>query len=116
MSLDIEAHDAMLDHLGTLAVRLAYHTGDPGAANTADNEVTGGTYARGTVGWGAAAASSMAATTLPTINIPAGTSVTWSSLWNSAGTKRYQKKALSATETFGAAGTLQLTSATLSLS
>jgi hypothetical protein len=116
MALDVKAMNAMLDALGALAVRVAFHTGDPGAADTASNEVSGGSYARGTIAWNAASASSMAAGTLPTINIPAGTAVTWVSLWNSAGTVRYEKKALSATETFGAAGTLQLTSATLSLS
>jgi len=115
MALDVKANNAMLDALGLLATRVAYHTGDPGAADTASNEVVGGSYARGTIAWNAAAASSMSAGTLPTISIPAGVSVTWISMWNAAGTVRYQKKALGATETFGAAGTLALTSATLSL-
>lgn len=116
MALDATAHNAMLDHLGTLALRVAFHTGDPGAANAADNEVTGGTYARGTISWAAASGSSMAGDTLPTVDIPAGTTVTWESLWNAAGTVRYQKKALVAPEAFGADGTLEVTAATLSLS
>ncbi|MDP3972501.1 MAG: hypothetical protein Q8P61_06295 [Candidatus Nanopelagicales bacterium] len=45
---DITARAVGVDAIAALALRVALHTGDPGAANTADNEVTGGSpaYAR----------------------------------------------------------------------
>jgi hypothetical protein len=115
---DITARKAMVDALGALAVRVALHTGDPGAANTAANEVTGGTpaYARGTIAWGAADAGTGVATCSGNvvINVPAGTTVTYISLWNSAGSVRYLKKSVTS-EAFGAQGTYTVVAASTTL-
>lgn len=91
---DITARNVMVDALAALATRVAAHTGDPGAANTADNEVTGGSpaYARKAIAYSAASAGSAAQNGNVVIDIPAGTTVSWLSLWNTAGTVRYLKK------------------------
>jgi hypothetical protein len=103
---DATAKNVMLDALRAVAVRVAAHTGDPGAANTASNEVTGGSpaYARGTIAWNAASGGAVTQNGDVVLNIPAGTTVSWLSLWNSAGTVRYLKKDVT-DEAFGAQGT-----------
>jgi hypothetical protein len=111
---DIKARNAMLDALGALAVKVALHTGDPGGADSATNEVTGGSYARGTAAWSAAASGIIALNGNVVINVPAGTTVTYASFWNAAGTVRYAKKIVT-TEAFGAAGTYTLLGTTTTL-
>jgi hypothetical protein len=113
---DAEAKNAMLDALGAVALRVAAHTGDPGAANTADNEVTGGSpaYARKAIAWSAANAGAAAQNGDVVVDIPASTTVSWLSLWNTAGTVRYLKKDVT-DEAFGAQGTYTITAAGSSL-
>lgn len=103
---DLTARNVMLDALGAVMVKLALHTGDPGAANTASNEVTGGSpaYARKTVGWASASAGSMSPSGDVTFDVPSGTTVSWLSGWNTGGTVRYFKKDVT-DEVFGAQGT-----------
>jgi hypothetical protein len=113
---DAEAKNVMLNALGAVALRMALHTGDPGAANAADNEVAGGSpaYARKAITWDAAAAGSMNCPTDPIFDVPAGSTVSWISLWNTAGTVRYLKKDVT-DEAFGAQGTYTVTDADLDL-
>jgi hypothetical protein len=113
---DITARNAMVDALAALAVRVALHTGDPGAANTASNEVSGGSpaYARKAIAWGAANAGAATCSGNVVLDVPAATTVTWISLWNSAGTVRYLKKAVTS-EAFGAQGTYTVVAASTTL-
>lgn len=116
---DPKAKHVMLDALGVVCVRLALHTDDPGAADTADNEVTGGSpaYARKAVAWNAAGTPTPGAIT-PTGNVifdvPASTTISWVSGWNSAGTVRYFKKDVT-NEVFAAQGTYTVLAASTSL-
>jgi hypothetical protein len=107
---DATAKNVMLDQLATVCLRAALHSGDPGAANAADNELSGGSpaYARKAITWAAASAGAMDETTSPTFDVPAGSTVSWVSFWNTAGTVRYLKKNVT-DEVFGAQGTYQLT-------
>lgn len=111
---DATAKNVMLDALAAVCTRVALHTADPGGANSATAEVTGGTYARQAITWNAAAAGSIDSSNVPVFNIPAATTVTWLSFWNTAATVRYAKKAITS-EAFGAAGTYTLTDADLDL-
>jgi hypothetical protein len=112
---DITARNVGVDAIATLATRVALHTGDPGAANTAANEVTGGSpaYARKAIAWNAADGGSATCTNV-VLDIPASTTVTWSSLWNTAGTVRYLKKAVTS-EAFGVQGTYTVVAASTTL-
>lgn len=113
---DLTARNVMLDALGAVCVRLALHSGDPGGANSASNEITGGSpaYARKAIAWSAASAGSMDDSTNGCVfDVPACT-VTYISGWNSAGTVRYFKKAVTS-ETFSAQGTYTVTDADLDL-
>ena len=111
---DITARNAMLDALAAVCTRVALHTADPGAANSATAEVAGGTYARQAISWNAATGGAIDSSNTPVFNVPAGTTVTWVSFWNTAGTVRYAKKAVTS-EAFGAAGTYTLTDADFDL-
>lgn len=112
---DPKAKNVMLDALGAVLLRLALHSGDPGAADTASNELTGGSpaYARKAVAWGAASGGVITATGSIVFDVPAST-VSWISGWNTAGTSRYFKKDVT-DEVFAAQGTYTLTSTTLDL-
>ena len=101
---DPKARNVGVDAIAALATKIALHTGDPGAADTASNEVTGGTYARGTAAWDAAAGGSAALTSDVVIDVPSGNTITYISVWNSAGTSRYLKKSVTS-EAFGSDGT-----------
>jgi hypothetical protein len=113
---DAKAKNVMLDQLATVLTRIALHTGDPGAADSASNEVTGGSpaYARKAIAWNAASGGAIDDSTAPVFDVPAGTTVSWISGWNTAGTSRYFKKDVT-DETFGAQGTYTLTDIDLDL-
>lgn len=110
---DATAKNVMLDALAAVMTRVALHNADPGAANTATGELTGGSpaYARKAIAWAAAGTPTAGAiddTTAPIFDVPAGATVAWISFWNTAGTVRYAKKQVTS-EVFGAQGTYQLT-------
>lgn len=82
-------------------------------------ELTGGSpaYARKAVAWNAASAATESiddSTNGAVFDIPAGTTVSWISGWNTAGTVRYFKKDVT-DEVFGAQGTYTVTDADLDL-
>lgn len=111
---DTTAKNVMLDALAAVALRVALHSGDPGAANAADNELSGGGYARQAIAWNAASGGSIDSSNTPAFSIEAGDTVSWVSFWNTAGTVRYAKKDVT-DEAFGGAGTYTLTDADLDL-
>jgi hypothetical protein len=102
---DPKARNAGVDAITALITRLALHTGDPGAADTAANEVTGGSpaYARKAVAYNAAAGGAATQNGDVVFDVPAGT-ISWISGWNTAGTSRYFKKDVT-DEVFAAQGT-----------
>jgi hypothetical protein len=113
---DTTARNVGIDAIAALCLRLALHTGDPGAADTADNEVSGGSpaYARKAVAWTAAAAGSAPPTGNVVFDVPASTTVSWVSGWNTAGTVRYFKKDVT-DEAFGAQGTYTVLAASTTI-
>jgi hypothetical protein len=113
---DTTARNVGVDAIAALGLRWAAHTGDPGGANSASNEVTGGSpaYARTAVAWNAAASGIATQNGDVVLDIPAGTTVSWVSLWNTAGTVRYLKKDVT-DEVFGAQGTYTIKGTTSTL-
>jgi hypothetical protein len=103
---DTTARNVAADAVAAACTRLALHTGDPGGANSASNEVTGGSpaYARKAVAFSAAASGAAAQNGNVVFDVPASTTVSWISGWNTAGTVRYFKKDVT-DEVFGAQGT-----------
>ena len=113
---DITARNIGVDAIAALGTRWAAHTADPGGANSATAEVSGGSpaYARKAVTWNAASGGTATQNGDVVLDIPAGTTVTYVSLWNTAGTVRYLKKAVTS-ETFGAQGTYTVKGTTSTL-
>lgn len=103
---DTTARNVAADAVAAQCTRLALHSGDPGGANSATNELSGGSpaYARKAVAFSAAASGAAAQNGDVTFDVPAGATVAWISGWNTAGTVRYFKKAVTS-EAFGAQGT-----------
>lgn len=108
-----EAKNEMLDHLGTLAVLVSLHTADP--AGTGANEVTGGSYAKQSVTWSAAATGNLDSSNQPVFDVPGGTTISHFGIWDTGGTTFYGGNALSASENFTADGTYTLTDLDLDL-
>ena len=95
----------------TSPIKISLHTADPCA--TGANEVTGGSYARQSAGYNAASGGACAlAATVSFTGMPAVT-VSHIGLWDSAGTPQFvQGAALAASKTLNSGDTLNLTSAT----
>ena len=113
---DNTAKNLMLDALTAVCTRLALHSGDPGGANSATNELTGGSpaYARKAIAFNAASSGSADDSTNGIdFDVPAST-VAWISGWNTAGTVRYFKKQVTS-EVFAAQGIYRVTDADLDL-
>lgn len=88
-------------------VKISIHTGDPGT--TGADEVSGGSYARGTLTFASGAAGGSASANQVTINVPAGGPYTHFGVWDSAGTTFEGGNPLSSSETFGADGQIKVT-------
>jgi hypothetical protein len=116
VELDATAKNLMLDQLATVCTRIALHSGDPGAANAADNELAGGSpaYARKAITWSAASGGAMDSPDTLVFDVEGGDTVSWISGWNTAGTVRYFKKDVT-NEVFGGQGTYTLTDADIDL-
>ena len=108
MGLTTATLNAMLDgqNLGTASL----HSADPVATGT--NEVSGGTYARKPVTFGAAANGVRTATSTPVFDVPAGTTVRYVGFWDNTTFKGSQSVTA---ETYANAGTYTLTAATVTL-
>jgi hypothetical protein len=113
---DVTARNIGVDAIAAVGLRWALHTADPGGANSASNELTGGSpaYARKAVAWNAASGGVATQNGDVVLDVPSGVSVTYASLWNTAGTVRYLKK-LVTTEAFGAQGTYTIKGTTSTL-
>lgn len=109
---DTTARNVALDAVTALATRVSLHTADPGGANGAANEVTGGSpaYARKAIAFNAAAGGSTTPTADVVLDVPACT-VAYIGIWNTAGTVRYAKKAVT-NEVFAGQGTYTVKAAT----
>lgn len=89
---------------------VSLHSADPGAG--AANELSGGTYARKAIAYGAAVAGVRPQSADVLIDVPAGGSVSWYVLWDGATPKR---KGDLPDETFAQAGQYKLSGSTLSV-
>lgn len=107
MSFDAAALNLMLNAQGSVTLKMALHTGDPGAGGA--NEVSGSGYARQSCTWDAASGGIIALSGAVVFNVPAVT-VTYVTLWSNDNLTRYAKILLASPPTFGAAGLLTVDS------
>ena len=96
--------NAAVNGIAGAGTYISFHTADPGATGTSEISMT-----RPSTTWGAASNGSRVGSQV-SASIPAGTTVTHWGLWSAATTGTFLGGwALSASETFGSAGTLQHT-------
>lgn len=107
MGFNEAAHNAMLDHYATLGIFVSGHTADPGA--TGINEITGGTYARKSVTWAAAATANLDSSNVPVLDIPAATTITHLGFWSAITVGTFYGSMDITDEAFGSAGTYTCT-------
>lgn len=112
MSFSTDGINLMLDTLAPAFI--SAHTGDP--ADSGVNEVSGGSYARQSITWNAAAAKNLNSSNVPSIPIPAATTVTHLGFWDALSGGTYLGSADITDETFASAGTIVVVDADLSIS
>lgn len=108
MGLTIATLNAALDSQNFPTASL--HSGDPGSNGA--NELTGGTYARKSITFGAASGGVRTAVSNPVFDVPAGGSVRYAGFWDGA---TFKGSGILTTETYTNAGTYTLTAATITL-
>lgn len=101
--------NALATAYGTAAPFGCLFTADPGTTGSVTGEVTGGTYARVSMAWGAASASAITGT--PTFNVPASTTVTFFgvAVTGTATTADLRDRVGVTSQAFASAGTYQVT-------
>ncbi|MDQ3224949.1 MAG: hypothetical protein M3Q75_15980 [Gemmatimonadota bacterium] len=103
--------NALATQYGVAAPNGAMFTADPGTTGTVVGEVTGGTpaYARKSMAWGAASASTITGT--PTFDIPSGATVTHHGVTVGAvaGTADLRDKTTVTSQAFSSQGTYAVT-------
>ena len=106
---NVTQRNALATAYGTAAPYGALFTADPGTADAATGEVTGGSpaYARKTLGWSAAAASAVTGTA--TFDVPAGTNVTYFGVATSATGANIRDSVTIGPQTFSSQGTYTVT-------
>jgi hypothetical protein len=111
MPYTVVGKNTMLDALGVAFV--SAHTAAPGESGT--SEVTGGTYARKSITFSAAAAGNLDSSNVPVLDIPAGTTVTHIGYWSAVTGGTFLASSDVTDETYSNAGTLTVTDADLDL-
>lgn len=114
--LTTAAKNSMLAALTGQIGAFGLHGGDPGAAGTA-NELSGGSpaYGRKATAFPAPANGTVSASTLPTFDVPAGSTVAYISYWTAVAGTFLGSRPLSATETYTGQGTYTPSAVTESL-
>lgn len=108
---NVTQRNAMATAYGAAAPYGALFTGDPGVADAATNEVTGGSpaYARKALNWGTAATSAITGTA--TFDVPSGTTVTYFgvTVLGTAGVANVRDSVAVTSQAFASQGTYAVT-------
>ena len=107
-----DVKNAMLELIdesdGTVKItHISLHTGDPGT--TGADEVTGGSYARVAVTWGAASSGTKSNSADLTFQVPSGTTITHVGGWTASTSGTFRGGgALAASQEFATAGSYKI--------
>ena len=116
MAINDNGKNAALDALAALITHIGLHSADPGASGA--NEIAGGSpaYARQAVAWGSAAAGVVAMTGTETFDVQGGDTVAFVGLWSASGAGTCYGGADVTDEVFGAQGTYEVLTLTITAS
>lgn len=97
----------------TVAVYASLHTADPSTGGA--NEVTGGSYTRESISWGAASAGTAASSAPIVFDVPGSTTITHLGYWSAvSGGTFYGSRALDTSQTYATDGTYTIATGNLS--
>lgn len=96
-----------------VAVYASLHTADPSTGGA--NEVTGGSYTRESISWGAASAGTAASDASIVFDVPGSTTITHLGYWSAvSGGTFYGSRALDTSQTYATDGTYTIATGNLS--
>lgn len=114
MALTNSLFNIALDAMAGNVDSISLHQSNPDPSGT--DEITGGTYARQTPSWGTASAASVGINANIVFDIPAGSTVAYVGMWDSAGPTWRGSVQLDNSESFSGDGTFTLTSLAITMS
>ena len=104
--------NAQVSGLTAVAVYASLHTADPSTGGT--SEVTGGSYARESISWGAALAGTAASDAPIVFDVPGSTTITHLGYWSAlTGGTFYGSRALDTEQTYATDGTYTIAAGNL---
>lgn len=104
--------NAQVSGLTAVAVYASLHTADPSTGGT--SEVTGGSYARESISWGAASAGTAASDAPIVFDVPGSTTITHLGYWSAlTGGTFYGSRALDTSQTYATDGTYTIAAGNL---
>ena len=104
--------NAQVSGLTAVAVYASLHTADPSTGGT--SEVTGGSYARESISWGAASAGTAASDAPIVFDVPGSTTITHLGYWSAlTGGTFYGSRALDTEQTYATDGTYTIAAGNL---
>lgn len=105
--------NAYLTGFTSVAVYASLHTADPSTGGT--SEVTGGSYTRESISWGAASGGTAVTSSPIVFDVPGSTTITHLGYWSAAsGGTFYGSRALDTQQTYATDGTYTIASGNLS--
>jgi hypothetical protein len=104
MALNDNGRNVQVSGLTAVALYASLHTAEPNASGSA--EVTGGSYTREAISWGAASGGTASNDSAIVFDVPTGTTITYLGYWSAAsGGTFYGSRALDTSQTFSSDGT-----------
>jgi hypothetical protein len=104
MALNDNGRNVQVSGLTAVALYASLHTSEPNASGSA--ELTGGSYTREAISWGAASGGTASNDLAIVFDVPTGTTITYLGYWSAAsGGTFYGSRALDTSQTFSSDGT-----------
>lgn len=113
MALNTNGLNAQVGGLTAVAAYASLHTAAPNASGS--SEVTGGSYTRESISWGAASGGTAVSSANIVFDVPTGTTITHLGYWSASTSGTfYGSRALDTSQTFSTAGTYTISAGNLS--
>lgn len=113
MALNANGLNAQVGGLTAVAAYASLHSAEPNASGS--NEISGGSYTREAISWGAASNGTATSSANITFDVPGSTTIAWLGYWSAAsGGTFYGARVLDASQTFATSGTYVISAGNLS--
>lgn len=113
MALNANGLNAQVGGLTAVAAYASLHSAEPNSSGS--NEISGGSYTREAISWGAASNGTAVSNANITFDVPGSTTIAWLGYWSAAsGGTFYGARVLDASQTFATSGTYVISAGNLS--